>query len=60
MNAQLVLQLVQVAISLAQSQLNSKDAASALLRIVQRASQAYEAQTGQPINLELIKPEAPI
>jgi len=60
MNANLIFQLVQVAISLAQSQLDGKDAANVLLTIVQRAGAAYEQQTGKPIDLSLIKSEEPI
>ena len=60
MNANLIVQLIDVAIALAQSQLNPDQAAGALLTIVQRGVAAYEANTGQPINLALIKPEAPV
>jgi hypothetical protein len=60
MNANLIVQLVEVAIAIAQSQLNPDQTAGALLTIVQRGVAAYEANTGQPINLALIKPEAPV
>jgi hypothetical protein len=60
MNANLIVQLIDLAIAVAQSQLNPDQAAGALLTIVQRAVAAYEANTGQPINLALIKPEAPV
>jgi hypothetical protein len=60
MNSNLILQLIQVAIGLAQSQLNPADTTNTLLGIVQRAVKAYEDQTGRPIDLSLIKPEAPI
>ena len=60
MNANLILQLVEVAIALAQSQLDPGTKADALVGIVQRGVQAYEATTGQPMDLSLIKPEAPV
>jgi hypothetical protein len=60
MNSNLILQLFEVALGLAQSQLNSTDTANTLIGIVQKAVQAYEAQTGQPLDFNLIKPEAPI
>ena len=56
----LILQLVEVAIALAQSQLEPGEAATALTGIVQRGIAAYEANTGQPIDLSVIKPEAPL
>jgi hypothetical protein len=60
MNPNLIIQLVEVAIAVAQSQLNPDQAAGALLTIVKRGVAAYEANTGQPIDLALIKPEAPV
>jgi hypothetical protein len=60
MNPNLILQLIEVAIALAQSQLAPGDAASTLAGIVQRAVSAYEANTGQPMDLSLLKPETPV
>lgn len=60
MNANLILQLVEVVIALAQSQLDPATKTEALVGIVQRGVQAYEASAGQPMDLSLIKPEAPI
>jgi hypothetical protein len=60
MNQNMILQLIEVAIALAQSQLAPGDAANTLAGIVQRAVSAYESQTGQPLDPSLIKPEAPV
>jgi hypothetical protein len=60
MNTALIFQIVQVAISLAQSQLDSKDVASSLLAIVRQGTQAYEANTGLPLDPNLIKAEDPV
>ena len=60
MDTSLILQLVQIAISLAQSQLDSKDATSILVGIVQKGVQAYETHTGQPLDKDLIKAEDPV
>lgn len=60
MNANLILQIVQLVIALAQSQLDSGEAARVMLGIVQGGVQAYETATGAPLDLNLIKAEAPI
>jgi len=60
MNPTLIFQIVQVAIALAQSQLDSKDVANTLLGIVQKGVQAYEANTGLPLDPKLIKAEDPV
>jgi hypothetical protein len=60
MNKNLILQLIEVAIALAQSQLEPGDAAGVIAGIVQRGIAAYEANTGKPIDLSQIKPEAPL
>jgi hypothetical protein len=60
MNPTLIFQIVQIAISLAQNQLDSKDVASTLLAIVQKGVQAYEANTGLPLDPKLIKAENPV
>ncbi|HEY2383283.1 MAG TPA: hypothetical protein VGK48_19070 [Terriglobia bacterium] len=60
MNQNLILQLIEVAIALAQTQLEPGDTASTLAGIVQRAVAAYEASTGQPLDPLLIKVEAPL
>jgi hypothetical protein len=60
MTQNLILQLIEVAIALAQSQLQPGDSASTMLGIVQRAVSAYEANTGQPMDPSLIKAETPL
>jgi hypothetical protein len=60
MNPTLIFQIVQAAIGLAQSQLDSKDIASTLLGIVQKSVQAYEADTGLPLDPKLIEAEDPV
>ena len=58
MTENLILQLIEVAIALAQSQLAPGDAANTLVGVVQRAVSAYETNMGQPLDPSLIKPEA--
>ena len=58
MNANLIIQLIEVAIAIAQSQLKPDEKAGVLLTILQRGVAAYEANTGQPVTLALIKPES--
>ena len=56
----LILQLIEVAIALAQSQLTPGDAADTFVGIVQRGVSAYQTHTGQPLDPSLIKAEAPL
>jgi hypothetical protein len=60
MNPQLVLDLVDLAISLARTQMDSGDAKQALLGIVQKGATAYRDHVGKPIDLSLIKAEEPV
>jgi hypothetical protein len=60
MTQKLILQLIQVAIALAQSQLAPGDAADTFVGIVQRGMAAYQTHTGQPMDPSLIKAEAPL
>jgi len=60
MTQNFILQLVEVAIALAQNQLEPGDKANTLAGIVQRAASAYKAQTGQPLDPLLIKAEPPL
>ena len=60
MSPNLILQLVEIAIGLAQSQLDSGTAADTLLGITQKAVQAYKNHTGETLDPALIKPEGPI
>jgi hypothetical protein len=63
MNPNLIMQILQLALSLAQAQLTGKPAQDlaidqVLLEIVQKGAQAYQLQTGRPLDVSLIKPEA--
>ena len=60
MNPQLVMKLVDVAISLAQTQLDGHGTTQALLSIVQQGVRAYENHTGGPIDPKLIRAEEPL
>jgi hypothetical protein len=60
MNSDLILSLVDVAISLARSQIDTGDAKQALLGIVQKSLQAYKDHTGEPLDTSLIKAEEPV
>ena len=65
MNSDFIVQILQLASSLVEIQISGKaqsDAtlAQTLVNFVQAAAQAYQNQTGQPIDPSLIKPEAPL
>jgi hypothetical protein len=65
MNTDLAFEIVDLALGIAKQQTGGKlqqDAALAdsLLQIIQKAVQAYEAHTGQPLDPNLIPPEAPL
>jgi hypothetical protein len=65
MNTNLIIQILQLALSLAQAQLTGKPAQEiaidkVLLEIVQKGAEAYRLQTGQPLDVSLIKPEGGI
>ena len=60
MNPDLILRLVDVAIELARSQMDSGDTKQALLGIVQKGMRAYTAHTGEPLDPSLIKAEEPV
>jgi hypothetical protein len=62
MNADLIYELIEIAISLAHSQGNETvqgeaEVAQTLADIVRQAVRAYEDHTGQPVNLDLIPSE---
>ncbi len=57
MTPNLIIELVQLAISLADTHLDGGDVAHILLGIVQKGVQAYEEQTGRTLNPALIRPE---
>jgi len=54
MNPEIVLQLVETAIELAQSQLPHEDLTATLLDIVQKGADAYHEHTGEPINASMV------
>jgi hypothetical protein len=60
MNPQLILDLVDVAISLAQSQMDRAGTKQALLSIVRMSIRAYEDHVGAPLDTSLIKAEEPV
>ena len=57
MNPNLIIELIQLAISLAETHLAGGDVAHILLDIVQKGVQAYEHQTGETLNPALIRAE---
>ncbi len=57
MTPNLIIELVQLAISLADTHLDGGDVAHILLGIVQKGVQAYEEQTGRTLNPALIRAE---
>ena len=60
MNPNLVFQLVEVAISLAQSQVDTGKVANTLLGIIQKSVIAYESHTGETLDPALIRAEEPL
>jgi hypothetical protein len=60
MNPSLVYQLVELAINLAQCELDSGDVEKALWNVVLKSVEAYEDHTGQPIDMHQIHPENPL
>ena len=65
MNMSVILELVELAVSLAHSQgdgtiQGDKDVAKALLGIVDAGVRAYQDHTGEPLNVDLIHPETAI
>ncbi len=57
MSPDLVYQLIELAINLAQSELDSGDVEKALVAVIRKSLQAYEDHTGQPMDLALIHAE---
>jgi hypothetical protein len=60
MNPNLIFDLVELAVSLAHSHIESADITPTLVEIVQKAVQAYEDHTGESIDPRLIGVEAPL
>jgi hypothetical protein len=58
MKPELIFGLVDLAVSLAQTQLDSGDIAPTLLDIARRAAQAYRDHTGETLDPKLIAVEA--
>ena len=60
----LIISIVQIALQILTSQLGgnnqSANVAQSLVDIVNKAMQAYQQQTGKPIDPDLIKPYEPI
>ena len=56
----LILRLVQIAISLAQTQVNGDDIRKSLLGVIQQGVQAYEDHTGEHVDIRLIRSEEPL
>jgi hypothetical protein len=57
MKPNLIYELVELAISLAQAHLDSGDLEDTLLDMIHKAAQAYQDQTGEKLNLDLIGAE---
>jgi len=55
----LVYQLVELAITLAQSELDG-DVEKAIVAVIQKGLETYVAQTGQPLNPALLNLQAPL
>ena len=60
MKRALIIDLMELAVSLADTYLDGGNVAHILLAIVQKGVQAYEDQTGEALDLLLIKLEDPI
>lgn len=65
MNPDLIFEILQIALRLLQANSTGKvqqdeQIAQSLLQIGQKVKQAYEAQTGLPLDVSLIKAENPI
>jgi hypothetical protein len=58
MKPDLIFGLVDLAVSLAQTQLDSKDIAPTLLEIARKAAKSYQDHSGEPLDLRLIAVEA--
>jgi hypothetical protein len=58
MNANLVLNLLDLAVTLTKSHLEGSDIEESIVEVIHAAGKIYEDHTGQPINISLIQPEA--
>ena len=61
MNIDLIIEITELALSITDNILNGSQTANAqtatLLQILQKGAQAYQQQTGQPLDLSLIQAE---
>ncbi len=57
MNTDLIFELVEMAVSLAESQFSGTELARTLLDIVQRGVDAYEEHTGTSLDVGLVEAE---
>ena len=55
-----ILELVEIAVSLAESQFSGTELARTLFDIVQRGVDAYEAHTGTQLDVGLVEAEDPL
>ena len=60
MNPNVITELIELAISLANTHLAGRDVTHILLDIIRKGVQAYEDQTGEALNPALIRPETTI
>jgi len=65
MTVKIIIDMIELALSLVKNQSNGKlqqnaTVAAVLVSIINKAIQAYESHTGQPLDVSLIKPEAPV
>jgi hypothetical protein len=60
MTAKLISQLVDIAISLAQTGMHGGNTAGILLEIARSAAAAYQKETGEPLDPRLLNPETPL
>ena len=55
-----IYELVELALSLMQTQLKDDDFETAVLDIIEKALHAYEEQTGEPLNPQLVQAQLAI
>jgi hypothetical protein len=57
MNENMIYNLLDLAISLAQSHLDGSDLEQTLFELAQKSKEAFEEQTGMPLDQRMIGPE---
>jgi hypothetical protein len=60
MSPNIVYQLVELAINVAQCELDSGDVEKALLAVIKKGMEAYEDHTGEPVNPFLLNVQTPL